>query len=87
MLSSVLRSPRAVAVNILIMRAFVQLRRSQWQYAELRQSVEELAQRVEGHEELLAQILEALNALDEPSQTPTHPLGFRPRSTEQSRRM
>ena len=77
MLSSVLRSPRAVAVNILIMRAFVQLRRVQGQYAELRERIEELVRRVEGHDELLSQILAALNALEEPTRPVSRPLGFR----------
>jgi len=44
MLSSVLRSPRAVAVNVEIMRAFVRLRR-------LALSVDELAKKVEALEE------------------------------------
>src|SRR6266511_3973963 len=74
MLSSVLHGPRAVAVNILIMRAFVQLRRAQGQY-------EELANRVQGHDELLAEILEALSALEQPPSRPARPLGFRPPST------
>lgn len=69
MLSSVLSSPRAIAVNVLIMRAFVQLRRAQGQYTELRQRIDELARRVEGHDELLSQILAALNALAEPERT------------------
>jgi predicted nuclease with TOPRIM domain len=77
MLSSTLRSPRAIAVNILVMRAFVQLRRTRGQYVELRQRIEELAHRVEGHDELLSQILEALDALQEPPPTPSRPLGFR----------
>ncbi|HEX9437355.1 MAG TPA: ORF6N domain-containing protein [Candidatus Limnocylindria bacterium] len=81
MLSSVLHGPRAVAVNILIMRAFVQLRRAQGQYAELRQRIEELANRVQGHDELLAEILEALSALEQPPSRPARPLGFRPPST------
>lgn len=80
MLSSVLRSSRAVAVNILIMRAFVQLRRTQGQYAELRQHIDELARRIEGHDELLSQILAALNALEDAPVSPPRPLGFRPRS-------
>lgn len=81
MLSSVLRSPRAVAVNILVMRAFVQLRRAQGQYAELRQHIEELARRVEGHDELLSEVLAVLDALEETPAPPPRPLGFRPRST------
>lgn len=76
MLSSVLRSPRAVAVNILIMRAFVQLRRAQGQYAELRQHIEELANRVEGHDGLLAEILEVLEALEQPPGPPARLIGF-----------
>lgn len=78
MLSSVLNSRRAIAVNILIMRTFVQLRRAQGQYAELRQSVGELARRVQGHDELLGEILSALEALAQPAPMPSGPMGFRP---------
>jgi len=78
MLSSVLNSRRAVAVNILIMRTFVQLRRAEGQYAELRQRVGELAQRVQGHDELLGEILSALEALAQPAPTSSRPIGFRP---------
>ena len=42
MLSSVLRSPRAVHVNIAIMRAFVQLRSLLATHEELRQKIEEM---------------------------------------------
>src|SRR5438093_13429863 len=42
MLSSVLNSRRAIAVNILVVRTFVQLRRAEGQYAELRQRIGEL---------------------------------------------
>lgn len=48
MLSSVLHSARAVAVNVLIMRAFVRVRRTQGEYAELRQRLEELEKRRSG---------------------------------------
>lgn len=81
MLSSVLRGPRAIAVNILIMRAFVQLRRAQGQYAELRERIEELAKRAQGHDELLAEIIEALEALEQPPTRPARPIGFRTPST------
>jgi len=78
MLSSVLRSQRAIAANILIMRTFAQLRRTHYQYAELRQQLVEIAQRVEGHDELLSEILGALEALARPSATSSRPIGFRP---------
>jgi hypothetical protein len=79
MLSSVLNSKRAVAVNILIMRTFVQLRRAQGQFAELRQQLADLAQRVEGHDELLGEILGALEALAQPAPASSRPMGFQPR--------
>ena len=78
MLSSVLRGPRAVAVNILIMRAFVQLRRAQGHYAELRALIKDLAQQGEGHDDLLTQILEALAALERTPPRTARPIGFRP---------
>ena len=78
MLSSILRSPRAIAVNILIMRTFVYLRRAQGQYIELRQRIEDLFRRVEGHDEILTQILQALDALQEPPSISPRPVGFRP---------
>lgn len=77
MLSSVLHSQRAIAANILIMRTFAQLRRAQGQYAELRQQLVELAQKIEGHDELLDEILRALEALAQPSPSHSRPIGFR----------
>lgn len=74
MLSSVLHSPRAVAVNVLIMRAFVRLRRTHGEYAELRQRLEELEARI-GTE--LTEIWQALDALESPPSSPRRPLGFR----------
>lgn len=74
MLSSVLRSPRAVAVNVLIMRAFVRVRRMQGEYAELRQRLEELEARIG---EQLTEIWQALDALETPPSPPRRPLGFR----------
>lgn len=78
MLSSVLHSQRAIAVNILIMRAFVQLRRADGGYAELQRHVVEIARRVEGHDELLDEILNSLEALASPAPTSSRPIGFRP---------
>ena len=78
MLSSVLHSQRAIAVNILIMRAFVQLRRADGGYAELQRHVVEIARRVEGHDELLEEILNSLEALASPAPTSSRPIGFRP---------
>lgn len=77
MLSSVLRSRRAIAANILIMRTFVQLRRAEGQYAELRDQIAELAGKVQGHDDLLDEILRALEALAAPPPSPSRRIGFR----------
>jgi len=84
MLSSVLRSERAIAANILIMRTFAHLRRTQAHYAELRQKLVEIARRVEGHDELLSEILATLEALGQPPASPLRPIGFRAPSARAS---
>lgn len=81
--SSVLRSRRAIAANILIMRTFVQLRRAQGQYAELRDQIAELARKVQGHDELLDEILRALEALAPPPPSRSRPIGFRTPTDDQ----
>ena len=83
MLSSVLHSRRAIAANILIMRTFAQLRRAQGQYAELRDQIAELAGKVQGHDELLDEILRALEALAAPPPSPSRPIGFRTPTDDQ----
>ena len=50
MLSSVLRSPRAIQVNIAIMRAFVKLRHALFQNKDLAQKFEKLEGRVNIHD-------------------------------------
>lgn len=50
MLSSVLRSPQAVQVNIAIMRAFVRLRETLSPHRDLAHKLAELERRIEGHE-------------------------------------
>ncbi|MCB0879826.1 MAG: ORF6N domain-containing protein [Thermoleophilia bacterium] len=81
MLSSVLRSERAVAVNIAIMRAFVHLRRMLDSTAELARKFDELERRVTesdiARDAQIAQIVEAIRQLMQPPAPPRRPLGFR----------
>ena len=81
MLSGVLRSDRAIAVNIEIMRAFVELRRVVSSYAELRERLEvlerEMSGRLDQHDDQLKQIFEALHRLIAPPAPPKRPVGFR----------
>lgn len=83
MLSSVLRSERAVAVNIEIMRAFVEMRRVASDYKELAKRIGELEKNTAGklseHEKHLAAIFKALKQLmAPPPPKPKHPIGFSP---------
>lgn len=65
MLSSVLRSQRAVAVNIAIMRAFVQLRRLSSGQRELLRRLDELEGRVGAHGAQLRAVFTAIRRLIE----------------------
>ena len=76
MLSSVLKSKRAVKVNIAIMRAFVKLRSVLETNRELAMKFSELEQRVDKHDEEIAAILEAIRQLMAPPEKPRREIGF-----------
>jgi hypothetical protein len=78
MLSSVLRSPTAVRVNIEIMRAFVRLRRLMATPGELVEQLTRLAETVQMHDEQIQSVIQALKAMQEaPEPPPRRPIGFR----------
>jgi hypothetical protein len=78
MLSSVLRSERAVQVNIAIMRAFVQLRQVLGNHAELARKLAELERRIEGHDAAIRSIFEAIRQIMAPPapDQPAREIGF-----------
>jgi hypothetical protein len=76
MLSSVLRSPTAVRVNIEIIRIFVRLRRLMATPGELVQQLTMLAETVRLHDNQIKSIAQVLNRLMEPPDKPRHPIGF-----------
>ena len=78
MLSGVLRSDRAIAVNIEIMRAFVELRRVASSYAAIEKRLEEIERELGGHDEQLNQIFKTLRQLISPPTRPKRPVGFSP---------
>jgi hypothetical protein len=82
MLSGVLRSERAIAVNIEIMRVFVELRRVASSYAAIEARLEQieadLSARLGEHDEQLNQIFKTLRQLIAPPARPRRPVGFRP---------
>lgn len=76
MLSSVLRSKRAAVVNVQIMRAFVKLRAMLSTHRELAKKLSELEKRIEGHDEEITAIFEAIRQLMEPLEKPSKRTGF-----------
>jgi len=76
MLSSVLRSERAVQVNIQIMRAFVKLREIISTHKELAQKLKELELKIESHDENITAIFEAINQLLATEEKPKRKIGF-----------
>ena len=63
MLSGVLTSPRAIRVNIEIMRAFVRLRQLLASHKELAQKLEELERHLKVHDEHIQAIFSAIRQL------------------------
>ena len=80
MLSSVLASERAIAVNIEIMRAFVRMRELLASNKALAHRIDELEARIEKklatHDEAIAAILSAIRQLMNPPPPKRRPIGF-----------
>lgn len=83
MLSSVLKSERAVKVNIAIMRAFVKLRQTLETSRELARKFSELEKRIGKHDEEITAIIEAIRQLMAPPKTPRREIGFHVREKAQ----
>jgi hypothetical protein len=79
MLSSVLRSPRAVAVNIEIMRAFIRMRGMLVSVDELARKLEALERKALAHDKDLEEVFEALRELMTPPEPPRREIGFHTR--------
>lgn len=77
MLSSVLRSERAVMMNVAIMRAFVKLREYLSTHKELARKLSELEQRIERHDAEIRAIFEAIRQLMQPLGKPRRQIGFK----------
>ena len=76
MLSSVLKSKRAVAVNIAIMRAFVKLREILQMNKELSYKLDELERKVGRHDEDIKNVFEAIRRLMKEEEKPKGKIGF-----------
>ena len=76
MLSSVLRSERAVQVNVAIMRAFVSLRRMLAANDTLSRKLAELERRLENHDKGIKTLFDAIRQLMTPPEKPRREIGF-----------
>ena len=66
MLSGILNSEKAIAMNIAIMQAFVEIRKILLLQSDVRQQLEEIKERLGGHDVQLNAIYDAMeNLLDE----------------------
>ena len=81
MLSSVLKSDRAVNVNIAIMRAFVKLRAALESNRELAKRFADLETRIGKHDEEIAAIIDAIRQLMAPPKKPVREIGFHVRES------
>ena len=84
MLSSVLRSKRAIYVNILIMRAFVKFREVLSTHKELAYKLKELEQKSKKHDIEIHVIFDAIRKLMTLPDKPKKRIGFRPRRERDS---
>jgi hypothetical protein len=76
MLSSVLNSDRAIAVNIEIMRSFVRIRRLLEADESLARKFDRLEQRLANHDQAIVGILSAIRQLMNPPEPKRRGIGF-----------
>ncbi|MFA6980359.1 MAG: ORF6N domain-containing protein [Ignavibacteriaceae bacterium] len=76
MLSSVLKSERAIEVNILIVRAFVRLREIISTHKKVEEKLREIDSNLKDHDEKILQIIQVINQLINPPEPAKKKIGF-----------
>ncbi len=76
MLSSILKSHRAVLVNIVIMRAFVKLREMLATHRDIARKLNEMERKYQRHDTQITAIFDAIRRLIETSRRPRRRIGF-----------
>ncbi len=84
MLSSVLKSRRAIRVNIAIMRAFVKIRETLALHKDLAVKLQELETRIAGHDAQIQNVFDAIGKLTEAPEQPHRRIGFLPEDKRRS---
>ena len=76
MLSSVLKSARAIEANVSIMRAFVAIRRAVATHSALSRRLDELERKHAGHDDKFRIVFEVIRELMEIPKLPRRRIGF-----------
>jgi hypothetical protein len=76
MLASVLNSPRAIELSVLVIQAFVQMRQFVQSHAEMSSRINELEKRLGTHDAAIASLIKAIRQLASPPSKPSRPIGF-----------
>jgi hypothetical protein len=76
MLSSVLKSEKAIEVNILIMRAFVKLREIISTHKNVEEKLKDLETKLKEHDHQIIQIIQVISQLITPPEKPKRQMGF-----------
>jgi hypothetical protein len=82
MLSSVLNSEQAILVNIHIIRVFSRMREVFLSHREILQKLEQLEERLSGHDEEIQAIFDHLTELVSPTAPQRGPIGFKSSATD-----
>lgn len=77
MLASVLNSPVAVRASLQVVRAFVRLREMLTTHKELASKLTELERKLEGHDQAIHTLFEAIRQLLNPPKSDSRKIGFR----------
>lgn len=77
MLSSVLTSDRAIAVNIQIMRIFTRIRQMLMDNTELRLEIEKIKKKLDNHDKNMEIVFQYLDELIEKKEKPRKQIGFK----------
>ncbi|MEW6305393.1 MAG: ORF6N domain-containing protein [Verrucomicrobiota bacterium] len=81
MLATVLNSPVAIEASVRVVRAFVLMREHLAAHTELAHKLNELEQRVSGHDQAVGDLFEAIRSLVEPPPDERKEIGFHMRET------
>jgi len=82
MAATVLNTPRAVEVGVYVVRAFIKLRELLASHTELSHKLMELEDRLDGHDEQIGALMQAIRQLLAQPEKPERQIGFRVRERQ-----